>query len=68
MRNDVIKAMQKVVDMYWHEEQRDWEELDNPDDHVFHAFNTIKNYLVGRRGFERIKEVSDDNSQSNEVK
>ena len=59
MRNDVIEAMIKVVDMYWHEEQRDWEELGNPDDHVFHAFNIIKNYLIGR---------ANDNSKSNEVK
>ena len=41
--------LQKVVDMYWHEEQRDWDELGQPNDHIFHAFNNIKNYLYGRR-------------------
>ena len=49
MRNDVTEAMIKVVDMYWHEEQRDWDELGQPNDHIFHAFNNIKNYLYGRR-------------------
>ena len=41
----IIKDLQKIVDMYWHEEYRDWEELENPDDHIFHAFNNIKNHL-----------------------
>ena len=58
MRNDIIKAMQEVVDMYWSEEQRNWEELEEPDDHLFHAFNTFKNYLIRR---------ANDNSKSNEV-
>ena len=53
MRVDVIKAMNDIVDMYWHEEQRDWEELENPDDHIFHAFNTIKNYIKNKDRMNR---------------
>ena len=44
----ITKDLQRIVDMYWHEEHRHWEEWDNPEDHIFHAFNNVKNYLIGR--------------------
>ena len=50
--------LDKIVNMYWIEEHRDWEELENPNDHIFHAFNNIKNYLIGRHN---------DNSKSSKV-
>ena len=43
------KDIQRIVDLYWHHDQRDWDELGNPDNHIFHAFNNIKNYLVWRK-------------------
>ena len=55
----IIKDLQRIVDMYWHEEHRHWEEWDNPEDHIFHAFNNIKNYL-GRN--------DDRNSKKNKKK
>ena len=51
----IIKDLQKIVDMCWYEEYRDWEELENPDDHIFHAFNNVKNYLIGRHNEKRHK-------------
>ena len=41
--------LQRLVDMHWYDEERDWDELGNPDDHIFHAFNNVKNYLIGRK-------------------
>ena len=41
--------LNKLVDMYWQIEFKDWEECGNPEDHIFHAFNNIKNYLIWRK-------------------
>ena len=37
-----------IVDMYWQIEKTNWEELNNPDDHIFLKINNVKNYLIGR--------------------
>ena len=55
MNGRIIKDLQKIVDMCWHEEYRDWEELENPDNHIFHAFNNVKNYLIGRENHGKNK-------------
>ena len=47
--SDLKENLQKIVDYMWQDEYKDWEELDNPDDHIFHAINNIKNWLVGQR-------------------
>lgn len=44
--------LHKLVDMYWQQEKDHWEEDNNSDEHVFHAFNNIKNYLIGRENGE----------------
>jgi len=41
--------MQRIVDMHWNHEKTHWEETGNGEDHVFNAFNNIKNYLTWRR-------------------
>ena len=47
--NSIEDDLQYIVDMYWHTERIHWEELDNPDDHIFHKINNLKNYLIGRK-------------------
>ena len=39
----------KIVEYMWKIEYDDWEEKDNPEDHIFHSINNMKNYLVGRK-------------------
>ena len=31
--------------MFWDIERRDWEEKDNPEDHIFVSVNYLKNWL-----------------------
>ena len=50
--NYLKENLQKIVDYMWRDEYKDWEEKDNPDDHIFHAFNNIKNWLVGQNAEE----------------
>ena len=47
--NSIEDDLQYIVDMYWHTERIHWEELDNPDDHIFLKINNVKNYLIGRK-------------------
>ena len=47
--SDLKESLQKIVDYMWRDEFKDWEEKDNPDDHIFHAINNIKNWLEGQR-------------------
>ena len=46
--SQILEDMDKLVDMYWPEEIRHWEENGNPQDHIFHSWNNIKNWLIGR--------------------
>ena len=39
----------KIVEYMWSIEHNDWEEKDNPEDHIFHSINNVKNYLIGRK-------------------
>lgn len=43
------KDLQRIVMMYWQEENNHWESTNNAEDHIFHSINNIKNYLVGRK-------------------
>ena len=38
--------LQKLVDYMWSEENRHWEQEDNPEDHIFHQINAVKNFLI----------------------
>ena len=49
---NIEKDLQKIIDYMWEIEYDHWEEENNPEEHIFHAFNSVKNYLRGRRGFE----------------
>ena len=51
--------LEKLVKYSWSIEYNDWEEKDNPEDHIFHAFNNIKNYLEGLK--IRREENEEDN-------
>ena len=46
---DLEVDIDKIVEYMWSTEHNDWEEKDNPEDHIFHSINNIKNYLVGRK-------------------
>ena len=45
----IYKDLDKLVDYMWLNENKDWEELNNPDDHIFHAINNVRNFLIGRK-------------------
>ena len=45
-KNDLlIKALRKIDKQFYDIERNHWEESANPEDHIFHDFNTIHNYL-----------------------
>ena len=50
MKLSIEKDLQRVVDMYWNAEKKDWEYkgADN-DRHIFLSLNNIKNWLIGYR-------------------
>ena len=41
----VNKSISDIVKYMWDNEFNDWEELGNPENHIFHAINELKNYL-----------------------
>ncbi len=45
--NQIIEDLEKLVNHMWQEEYDHWEEGANPEDHIFHAINNVKNYLEG---------------------
>ena len=47
--NEIKNDLQKIIDMWWSIEFNDWEEKANPEDHIFHAYNNIKNWLEGQK-------------------
>ena len=51
--------LEKLVNYSWNIEYNDWEEKDNPEDHIFHAFNNVKNYLEGLK-IQRREENEED--------
>ena len=48
----IKKDLQTIVDYLWEDEHTHWEELDNPEEHIFIPINNIKNWLEGQ---ERLK-------------
>ena len=46
------KDLKRIVMLYWQEEKTHWESLDNPEDHIFLALNSVKNYLIGEANEE----------------
>ena len=54
-------ALQTIVDYLWREEYNDWEEKDNPEDHIFLAVNSIKNWLGNQKKMKSmVEEIGDD--------
>ena len=49
----IKKDLQIIVDRWWKREFDDWEEKGNPEDHIFHSYNSIKNWLVGQDTMEK---------------
>ena len=49
IENDLRKVVKYLYDI----ERHDWEEKGNPGDHIFHSFNNVKNYLVGRKEWDK---------------
>ena len=42
---NINESISKIVEYMWRNEFNDWEELGNPENHIFHAINKLKNYL-----------------------
>ena len=49
----IKKDLQIIVNKWWKHEFDDWEEKGNPEDHIFHSYNSIKNWLVGQDTMEK---------------
>ena len=49
----IKEDLQIIVDRWWKHEFDDWEEKGNPEDHIFHSYNSIKNWLVGQDTMEK---------------
>ena len=49
----IIKDLERLVDYMYAEELRHWEEEGNPINHIFHAINNVKNYLIGRENEQK---------------
>lgn len=47
MDKDILVDIERVVEYLWRDEFKHWEEDDNPQEHVFHSVNNLKNYLEG---------------------
>ena len=47
--NSIEDDLQYIIDKYWYTEKIHWEELNNPDDHIFNNLNNVKNFLIGRK-------------------
>ena len=52
--NSIEDDLQYIIDMYWYTEKIHWEELNNPDDHIFNNLNNVKKFLIGRKNDKRI--------------
>ena len=52
---NIEKDLDRLVDYMYAEELRHWEEGANPEDHIFHAINNVKNYLIGRQNGRKEK-------------
>jgi hypothetical protein len=41
----ILEAFEKIVDYMWNDEERDYEEKDRPEDHIFASLSTIHDWL-----------------------
>ena len=48
MNKEVKEAIERVVDFYWDDEKRHWEEMYNPNDHIFTELALLRNHLNRR--------------------
>ena len=61
----IHKAMKKIIDEYWRLEYEDWEDKNNPEDHIFMSLNSLKNHLEAEHKKElKIKEMMDYRSSN----
>tara|TARA_B100001094_G_scaffold296961_1_gene319586 strand:+ start:3517 stop:3690 length:174 start_codon:yes stop_codon:yes gene_type:complete len=44
-----INALDKIIKMYIQDEQRDYEELNEPRDHIYHEFKLLENKLLRKK-------------------
>ena len=51
--SSIKNDLQMIVDYLWEDEHTSWEELDNPEQHIFIPVNNIKNWLEGQARLEK---------------
>ena len=44
-----INALDKIIKMYIQDEQRDYEELNEPRNHIYHEFKLLENKLLRKK-------------------
>jgi len=42
----LLQDITAVVEMYWADEQRHWEESDMPKEHIFNALNRLNTFIA----------------------
>lgn len=45
MDSETIEALRSVIEYLWDDEERHWQELNNPKDHIYHDLMLLKIYL-----------------------
>ena len=48
----IVNAIEKVIDYICREEYNHWEEENNPEHHIFHSVNELKNWLNNHKNKE----------------
>ena len=49
LNEEEVKSLNKIIKMYINEEERDFEELEYPSDHVYRDFARLNNKLNKRK-------------------
>ena len=42
------KDLKRIIMMYWARERNHWDELENPEEHIFISLNNVRNYLISK--------------------
>tara|TARA_R100000306_G_C4352865_1_gene131076 strand:+ start:244 stop:504 length:261 start_codon:yes stop_codon:yes gene_type:complete len=51
--SNIKHDLDRLVDYLWENEHTNWEELDNPENHIFIAINNVRNWLEGQVRLEK---------------
>lgn len=50
MTEEEVKAVRAIVDYMWEDENQHWQELEQPENHIFNSVDILKNWLTKNYG------------------